>query len=203
MSWLARCKWCFSLEWDENAIILYRVQVAYAWAAYGGVNLEIYFFDKIDLAHAHSYEHIHFRLGKSSLPFLVKSGMKSIGIKVNSIRQRLCLDDYCWTFTLEGFLHLFPGNNRVMKLRWCGRCNFICTSSTHQIGITAAQCPPSSSFMVPFLLVFMLLSILALASRRIMGYCVSSAFPECTSITFTRKMLLLSGLQSYIWPPLS
>lgn len=109
----------------------------------------------------------------------------------------------CHLHLLFRFSNLFPGNSRVMKLLWCGKCYSICTFSTPQTGTTAAQCLPSYSFMVLFSLQSIHLSISALASRCIMESCVSSAFPECTSITFTQKMLLLSGLQSFMWQPFS
>uniref|UniRef100_A0A2P2NRH7 Uncharacterized protein n=1 Tax=Rhizophora mucronata TaxID=61149 RepID=A0A2P2NRH7_RHIMU len=59
------------------------------------------------------------------------------------------------------------GNSRVMKPLWYGRCSCISTSCTHQTGIIAVQCPPSSSSMVPFLLLSIQCYILELGSRCI------------------------------------
>lgn len=109
---------------------------------------------------------------------------------------------YCgWVWFWRCSLKLWSaGNNRVMKLRWFGRCFFTYISSTLQIGTTVVQCPPSSSSMVRPLLLFIHLSILALALGYIMWSSVCFAYPECTSTTYTQTMLLPSGLQSSTLP---
>ena len=99
--------------------------------------------------------------------------------------------------------NLFPGNSRVMKPLWYGRCSCICTSSTHQIGTIAVQCPSSSFCMVLFLLQSIQWYVWELVSRCIMRSSASSASLECISITSTRRMPLLSGLQRCTWPPFS
>ncbi|RVX08089.1 Alkaline ceramidase [Vitis vinifera] len=40
----------------------------------------------------------------------------------------------------DDFWNIFPGNSKVMKLQWYGKCSFISTSCTPQIGIIVAQC---------------------------------------------------------------
>lgn len=98
------------------------------------------------------------------------------------------------------FRNIFAGNSRAMRLLWYGRCSFTCISSTPQIGTIAVQCPPFSSYMVLFLQRFIQSSDLRLVLRCTMWSCVFSAYLECTSIIYTHKTCMLSGLQSCMWP---
>ena len=87
-----------------------------------------------------------------------------------------------WLFIVQ-MLSFNSGNSKVMKLLWYGRCCCTCTSSTLQIGITAVQCPSSSSCMVLFLQLPIQCFILVLASKCIISFSFFSAFRECTRIT--------------------
>lgn len=52
--------------------------------------------------------------------------------------------------------HLFAGINIVMKHQWFGKCCFISTYFTHQIGTIRAQCQHSSFSMVLHLVFFII-----------------------------------------------